>query len=471
VVPFDLVLEGPERTLLISGPNTGGKTVLLKATGLMIALAQCGIVPPLGAESALPILTRTFVDIGDHQSLQADLSTFSAHVAELRRILEGADHTTLVILDEVGSGTDPAEGGALAMAVLETLTRRGVLTLATTHLGALKGLATRVPGVVNGSLHFDAATLSPTYRFTKGIPGRSYGLAIARRLGVDPVVLAAAEQLVPDAERELDRLLATVEAREQELARREAVATEQLAEVERREAVAALTAETQAAREATLRQEEKEATRERARQAKAYLLEARKRVEAALSLAQGAGHEASAREARRLVEEGIREEAEQLEEPETARPADPSARLVVGARVRLTTGATGEVGELRGDGRAVVVVGAMRLVVKAATLVVLRDQAAPRAAAPPRGDDPVRTAATEIDLRGMRVDEATPVVLAALDAAVLAEEPELRVIHGMGTGALRDAIRAMLQRDNRVASIDFALRQQGGTGVTVAVLR
>jgi DNA mismatch repair protein MutS2 len=471
VVPFDLVLEGPERTLLISGPNTGGKTVLLKATGLMIALAQCGIVPPVGAESALPILTRTFVDIGDHQSLQADLSTFSAHVAELRRILEGADHTTLVILDEVGSGTDPAEGGALAMAVLETLTRRGVLTLATTHLGALKGLATRVPGVVNGSLHFDAATLSPTYRFTKGIPGRSYGLAIARRLGVDPAVLAAAEQLVPDAERELDRLLATVEAREQELARREATVIEQAADLERREAVAAMTADAQAAREAALRQEEKEATRERARQAKAYLLEARKRVEAALSLAQGAGHEASAREARRLVEEGIRAEAEQLEEPEAQRAAGPGTQLVVGARVRLTTGAIGEVGELRGDGRAVVVVGAMRLVVKAATLVVLRQEVVARTVALPRGDDPVRTAATEIDLRGMRVDEAMPVVLAALDAAVLAEEPELRVIHGMGTGALRDAVRAMLQRDNRVASLDFAIRQQGGTGVTVAVLR
>ena len=242
-------------------------------------------------------------------------------------------------------------------------------------------------------------------------------------------------------------------------------------ELERREAVAAVTADAQAARDAALRQEEKEAGRDRARQAKAYLLEARKRVEAALSLAQGAAHEASAREARRLVEEGIRAEAESLEEPEALHPRDPSARLEVGSRVRLSTGATGEVAELRGDGRAVVVVGAMRLVVKAATLVVLRQESTPRATPTPRGDAPTRTAATEIDLRGMRVDEATPVVLAALDAAVLAEEPELRVIHGMGTGALRDAIRTMLQRDARVASMDFALRQQGGTGVTVAVLR
>ncbi len=217
VVPFTLVLEPDERTLLISGPNTGGKTVLLKTVALALLLTASGVIPPLGAESAVPLVDLVFVDIGDHQSLQADLSTFSAHVAELRRILDGADRTSLVILDEIGSGTDPAEGGALAMAVLEELTRRGVLTIATTHLGALKTLATAVPGVVNGSLQFDAATLSPTYRFTKGIPGRSYGIAIARRLGVSAAVLDAAEALVPEAERELDRLLASVESREQEL--------------------------------------------------------------------------------------------------------------------------------------------------------------------------------------------------------------------------------------------------------------
>ncbi len=473
VVPFDLVLEGAERTLLISGPNTGGKTVLLKAAGLAVAMAQCGIVPPVGPGSALPIVHRTYVDIGDHQSLQADLSTFSAHVAELRRILEDAGRATLVILDEVGSGTDPAEGGALAMAVLETLTRRGTLTLATTHLGALKSLATRVPGVVNGSLHFDAATLSPTYRFTKGIPGRSYGLAIARRLGVDADVLAAAEALVPETERELDRLLAAVEARERVLELREAVVTDRSGELARREAVATVTAADQAARETELRQQEKSAARDRAGQAKAYLLEARKRVEQALALARGAADEAAGREARRLVEEGVRTEAARLDESADLVPVGGGEALTVGARARLTTGATGEVAELRSDGRAVVVVGAMRLVVKASTLVVL--PRAPRGAsterAVPRGDVPVPVAATELDLRGMRVDEADPLVIAALDAAVLAEEPELRIIHGMGTGALRDAVRALLARDARVATFDFAIRQQGGTGVTIAVLR
>ena len=150
VVPFDLSLVAPERTLLISGPNTGGKTVLLKTVGLTLALAQSGFVPPIGAGSVLPVVRRIFVDIGDHQSLAADLSTFSAHVATLRRVLDAADSATLILLDEIGSGTDPAEGGALAMAVLETLTTRAALTLATTHLGALKTLAMRVPGVVNG---------------------------------------------------------------------------------------------------------------------------------------------------------------------------------------------------------------------------------------------------------------------------------------------------------------------------------
>lgn len=473
VVPFDLSLDAPERTLLISGPNTGGKTVLLKTVGLALALAQSGFVPPIGAGSVLPVVRRMFVDIGDHQSLAADLSTFSAHVAALRRVLDAADSTTLILLDEIGSGTDPVEGGALAMAVLETLTARAALTLATTHLGTLKTLAMRVPGVVNGSLHFDAATLSPTYRFTKGIPGRSYGLAIARRLGVDRDVLAAAEALVPEAERELDRLLATVEARRQALEQSEALLRDRVAEVDRREAVALVAAETHGIREAALRQQERQATRDQARQAKAYLLAARKRVEQALALASAAADQAAAKEARRLVEEGIREESQRLDEPADVAGAD-SGGLQVGGRVRLNTGAIGELTELRGDGKAVVLVGTMRLVVAAGTLApVAKSEAAPRIRPATTGVvvEPLREAAYELDLRGMRADEAEAAVNAAIDGAVMAEQPHLAIIHGMGTGVLRDAVRSLLAADGRVASFDFAPRQQGGIGVTVAVFR
>ena len=471
VVPFDLALDQTERTLLISGPNTGGKTVLLKTVGLACALVQAGMVPPVGPESVVPIMRRFFVDIGDHQSLAADLSTFSAHVATLRRILDSADDATLILLDEIGSGTDPAEGGALAMAVLETLTARRASTLATTHLGTLKTLATRVAGVVNGSLQFDAATLSPTYRFTKGIPGRSYGLAIARRLGVDRNVLAAAEALVPEAERELDRLLAAVETRRQQLDRDEATQRDREADIERREAVAAVTAESQVAREAALRQQEKTAECDRAKTAKAYLLEARKRIEEALALAKSAVDEASAKEARRLVEDGVREESAKLDEPDAPPHGDPDA-LHPGSRVRLGTGATGDVAELRGDGKAVVLVGTMRLVVATRTLTVLKREAAP--VRPRRtillGDGPPADATFEIDLRGMRADEAEAVVRAAIDNAVIAEQPHLAIIHGMGTGVLRDTVRSLLAADRRVASFDFAPRQQGGVGVTIAVL-
>src|SRR5216117_1114724 len=224
VVPFDLVLAPDEFTVLVSGPNTGGKTVLIKAVGLLALMAQSGIIPPIGPRSTLPVFTGVFADIGDRQSIAASLSTFSAHVAALRDILEtdGAGEGSLVLLDEIGSGTDPAEGGALATAVLQTLTRRRAVTLATTHLGALKQLAAETVGIVNASLQFDAETLTPTYRLLKGVPGRSYGLAIARRLGVAQDVLAEAERGVPEAERTLDRLLASVEARGREIEARAA---------------------------------------------------------------------------------------------------------------------------------------------------------------------------------------------------------------------------------------------------------
>ncbi len=473
VVPFDLTLDGPERTLLISGPNTGGKTVLLKAAALAMALTQAGIVPPIGAESSLPIIHDWFVDIGDHQSLAANLSTFSAHVAALRDMLARANAATLVILDEVGSGTDPSEGGALAMAVLEALTQRGTLTLATTHLGALKDLAMRVPGVVNGSLQFDAETLSPTYRFTKGIPGRSYGLAIARRLGIDSAILAEAERLVPEAERQLDRLLARVEARGQQLQAAQADLLERSVEVERREAVAAATERDLAAREAEWQRREREAERDRTRQAKAYLMEARKRVEEALAVARGAADDALAREARRLVEEGIRATQEAEADAATVTATTSDATVGVGDRVRLPTGAVGELVERRGDGKGVVLVGAMRLVVRLRELVLVAAAGttpAPKKAIP-LGDGPTTDAAWEIDLRGMRADEAESLVWSSLDGAVLADQPQLRIIHGMGTGVLRDAVRRLLTADRRVASFDFAARNQGGTGVTIAVLR
>jgi DNA mismatch repair protein MutS2 len=469
VVPFDLEMTDGERTLLISGPNTGGKTVLLKAVGLAAALAQSGIVPPVGRGTRLPIFGRFYADIGDRQSIAASLSTFSAHVRMLRRILEQSDHATLVLLDEIGSGTDPAEGSALAAATLVALTARGTLTLATTHLGSLKDLASHTPGVVNASLQFDAATLTPTYRFLKGVPGRSYGLAIARRLGVPPEILADAEARVPDAERSLDALLAAVEERERELRAAQADLAGRTVELDALGARLSLQADSQRARDAELKRREKDAERVGRQQARSFLLEARQRVEAALGTARAAADEAAAREARRLVEEGIKAEGERLsalDQPLEAAAGSSEDSVEVGARVRIPAGSVGEVLELRGDGRVVVAVGAMRMVVDRSGLVVL--PRVKRAGTPASFDSPATGESNlEIDLRGMTGDEAEMATAAAVDAAVLAEQPYLRIIHGMGTGVVRERVRRVVSTDRRVTRYGFAPRNQGGTGVTV----
>jgi DNA mismatch repair protein MutS2 len=359
VVPFDLELYPDEFTILVSGPNTGGKTVLIKAVGLLCLLAQSGVIPPIGPQSSLPVFTEVFADIGDRQSIAASLSTFSAHVAVLRDILERAGAGSLVLLDEVGSGTDPAEGAALAAAALKALTRRRAVTLATTHLGALKQLAAETVGVVNASLQFDAETLTPTYRLLKGVPGRSYGLAIARRLGVPGDVLAEAERAVPDAERTLDRLLAAVEARSLEVEARAQALDARAAELDlARQAVSDLEV-----RAADLLAREKRLDADARDRARSYLLEARKTVEAALAQARAAVDEATAKEARRLVEEAIEK---------TGGRADGrmggATDLKVGERVRTGQGKVGVVAEVRSDGRVVVEVGAVRLVIAAGLL-------------------------------------------------------------------------------------------------------
>ena len=478
VVPFDLELDQEERTLLISGPNTGGKTVLLKAVGLATALAGSGVIPPVGVGSRLPIFRQLYADIGDRQSIAASLSTFSAHVRMLRGVLEDADDRTLVLLDEIGSGTDPVEGAALAAATLVFLTRRGTITLATTHLGALKDLASHEPGVVNASLQFDAATLTPTFRFMKGVPGRSYGLSIARRLGVARDILDDAEARVPDAERRLDALLAAVEERERQLRAEQAATAERTVELDSLAARLGVQGASQAAREGELKRREKDAEREGRRQARTYLMEARQRVEEALGAARGAADDAAAREARRLVEEGIREEGEWLAGQRGSWAAgqvesENAGGIIPGSKVRLETGGTGEVVEIRADGKVIVSLGAMRVVTDLSSLALVsrREERKYRVETTPqptaqRAPGPAAPQ-TEIDLRGLTGDEAEVATVAAVDAAVLAEQPFLRIIHGMGTGVVRERVQRVVARDRRISRYSFAPRNEGGTGVTI----
>ena len=476
VVPFDLELHPEERTLLVSGPNTGGKTVLLKAIGLLSVVAQAGVPVPVAAESRIPVFDDVFADVGDEQSIEASLSTFSAHVKNLAEILRSSTASSLVLVDELGSGTDPLEGAALGGAILEELTRRGVLTVATTHLGALKELATEVAGVVNASLQFDAAELAPTYRLLKGVPGRSYGLSIARRLRLPEDVLRRAEERVPKVERDVNALLADLERRDEALAAREREVREMGDDLRNR-------AERVGSREHAVRERERELERSSRQEARKYLLEARAEIERTIAELKAAGADAieeTARAARQRAERMAAEQGSVLERLEERRRAAAQRRAGVGSGAAPSVGDMVEVGTLGGrlgrlldvrDGEGVVAVGALKMTVPLAALTRSARQPAPAAQVALMGDVPEVEAPREIDVRGMRVGEVDDVVMQSLDAAVRADLKELRIIHGKGTGALRERVSEMLRKDTRVSSFRLGAWNEGGTGVTVAELR
>ena len=478
VVPFDLEMMAPERTLLVSGPNTGGKTVLLKALALVSALAQSGIPAPVGAESRIPIFDAFFADIGDEQSIEASLSTFSAHLKNLSEILRDASAESLVLIDELGSGTDPIEGSALGWAILEDLTRRGTMTVATTHLGTLKELATQVPGVVNASLQFDAAALAPTYRLVKGIPGRSYGISIARRLALPEHVVARAEERVPQQERDVAALIEQLEQREEALGFREQETAAVLDDARQRMADLAR-------RERNVRERERKVERESRQEARRFLLDARQEIERtlrALKKKDADAVEEAAREARQRTEQLAARHADELErldreEANVARrdavrttpPNASPATIEAGAWVNVATlgGKAARVIEVR-DGGAVVAVGAIKMTVP---LAALSPSDVVPIEAPSFGRElPDVSAPTEIDVRGMRADEVEGVVLQALDSAIRADLRSLRIIHGKGTGALRERVSEMLRKDTRVKQFRLGAWNEGGAGVTVAEL-
>jgi DNA mismatch repair protein MutS2 len=479
VVPFDLAMFADERTLLVSGPNTGGKTVLLKALGLISMMTQAGIPAPVGAESVIPVFDDVLADIGDEQSIEASLSTFSAHLKNLSEILRLATGDSLVLIDELGSGTDPQEGAALGWAILESLTARRTTTLASTHLGQLKELATQVSGVVNASLQFDAVQLAPTYRLIKGVPGRSYGISIARRLNLPASVVARAEERIPQGERDMAALIERLEAKEEELVAREREAEAMVDDARSRIA-------TVAKREVTVREREREVEKTSRQEARKYVLEARAEIDKTIKELRKRGTEAAdaaldemGREARRKAEELAAKQAhviERLDAEERSvqrkRGAVPPALrtpIAAGDSVEVGTleGKVGRVLEVRGKD-ATVVVGSMKLTVKLSTLRKTEHRPVDTAVNY-FGDAPEAEARTEINLLGLRADEAEGVVLQALDGAIRADLKSLRIIHGKGTGALRQVVDEMLRKDTRVRDFHMAPWNEGGPGVTVAV--
>ncbi len=473
VVPFFLHLEADERAMVVSGPNTGGKTVLLKAVGLLPLLAQTGIFPPVGPGSRLPIIEDVFADIGDEQSIAESLSTFSAHLANAREILEGAGPDTLVLMDEMGTGTDPAEGAALARALLETLVERGARAVVTSHLGAMKRLDRPGSGIVNASLLFDSERIEPTYQLQKGRPGRSYGLAIARRLGFPSEVLDRAESHLDEGEIEVEALLEQLEVKERERSKALAEAESLRAEAERERREAAV-------REAELRERERTAESRAREEARQLLLDARAEVEDAIRQVRASGAEDQReveRRARRVVEEAAEEQ--RLRRPSSPDETRRAGRVEVepGARVRLLgSGTKGVVREVEDD-RVAIEVGGLRLRVARSEVEVI--PGASESEGPKARRDPARGMSSvpevdvrlEADLRGLRVGEVDLELRRALDGAIMGDLHELRIIHGKGTGAVKARVQELLAQDPRVLEARPGGVGEGGAGVTVAVFR
>jgi DNA mismatch repair protein MutS2 len=476
VVPLDLELGGDCPILVITGPNTGGKTVVLKTVGVMALMHQAGLQIPAAASSRLPVYPGIYCDIGDEQSIEQNLSTFSGHLGNILSILAEARPGSLVLLDELGAGTDPGEGSVLAMAILERLEAMRVPTLATTHYGELKLFAHERPGMANAAMEFDPDDLRPTFRLTIGVPGRSNALEIAARLGLDAGLVARARQFLSREAVAMDDLLRQVERERATLAEerlRMETATRDAREWGRR--LEQHLAETRARDRETGERARRDLREIMARAKTQVELTLKELKEARKAVSRGdRGARESALNARRALErvEAEMEEAIGPDMMPEVPAGEPLAadQLRVGMTVMVRSLACEGIVLAPGDPVAVQV-GAMRVALPLSDL-----RRAPRGEKPlPERYDPpglakATTFSPEFHLRGLGVEDALLELDKYLDDACLAGVGRVRLVHGKGTGALREAVRAYLRQHPRVVSYRPGESAEGGDGVTVAEL-
>ena len=480
-VPISLELGNQYDTLVITGPNTGGKTVTLKTIGLLTLMAQCGLQIPAEDGCHLRVFDRVLADVGDEQSIEQSLSTFSAHMSNTVEILRQADENSLLLFDELGAGTDPVEGAALAIAIIQSGRSKGSLIAATTHYAEMKTFAMTTAGVENASCEFDVATLRPTYRLLIGIPGKSNAFAISRRLGLDEAVIAAAKEQMDSESIRFEDVLTQLEEKRQRL------------EKAQNEADRLWQQRQEDARKARVFREQMEKAKENARskgenEARRIVRQAQQQVDEIFAeldalrkkMQQQADHQAindakvSAKKHLHAAEDALHLR-EETAEPEMA----PTRPIVAGDLVELPgvrTAAT--VLQVNGDGSLVLQAGKMKLTARPEqvrlpeeqTQQKKKQQPAPRTTPAPQLRLE-RRASSELDIRGYETLEAESVVENYLDAAVMAKLETVTIIHGKGTGALRKAVHEILKRSKAVKSFRLGRYGEGEAGVTVVELR
>jgi DNA mismatch repair protein MutS2 len=482
-VPVDLLLVPPAHVLVITGPNTGGKTVALKTAGLLAAMVQAGLHIPVAEGSRLPIFSSLFADIGDEQSISASLSTFSAHIVNVVAMDRNLALPALVLLDEVGAGTDPVEGGALGASVIDHLRRRGAHVIATTHFDSLKSYASTTEGVACAAFGFHPETFAPTYQLLYGSPGRSLALEIAARLGMPPSVIAAARGNLGDRETQLAEHLSRIDAelRSAERSRRQLQQERELL----REAETKVRAREEAVRERELAFRRKLDAR-----LNDHVREVRKEIEAVIDgfkarvaelsqraaeapvLRRIAGEAGNARSEARAAIDRIMDQigSSTTPAPEPVTSAPSSEQLLPGVRVVVgPLGLEGAVIKVQ-DGRAEIDVRGKRLHASLEDLRIVGP--APAARVKVNVDlQPRETALAELNVIGCTVDEAVARTEKFLDASAVSDQQTVRIVHGHGTGQLRRSLAEFLKNHPLVARIDAAPPHQGGSGVTVVELK
>ena len=477
VVPLDIELTLEQRILLISGPNAGGKSVSMKTVGLVQYMLQCGLLIPAGEGSEAGMFDDIFLDIGDEQSLENDLSTYSSHLLAMKQFVTLAGRRSLVLIDEFGTGTEPALGGAIAEAVLEQLNRARSFGVITTHYTNLKNYAERTEGIVNGAMRYDPEQLQPLYRLEIGKPGSSFAIEIARKIGLPKQLVERATQLVGKDKIRYDQLLEGLEKEKSELEAR----TAEAAKAERRLKKAAQ--EYQDLKK-YLDDTTLEVLREAKQKAKLLLRDTNQQIEATIQeIRLGQADKDRTKEARGKLDTFVREKL-QIEppKPKATRELAEAGTLSVGDKVALIgQEGYGELMSVKGK-TAEVSFGGMKTIIKISQLEKLtrseirerEKEAARRAPAQYAGfstTGKMSTFSPTLDLRGERAEDALTKITAYVDDAVMLGVPEIKILHGRGNGVLRQVVRDYLHRTRQVASVADEHADRGGDGATVAVLK
>ena len=465
VVPLSVKMVKGSNILIITGPNTGGKTVALKAIGLLSLMAASGLFVPADEESTFILFEKMFADIGDEQSIDSSLSTYSSHLSHIKTAIEGSDSQSLVLLDELGAGTDPDEGSAIGQAVVELLSRKACYAVITTHHGRLKALAGEVEGVVNGSVEFDAERLKPTFNFRPGIPGSSYAVEIAKRLGIPEEVTDRAWELRDSRERDVTRLVTELNQKSVEL-------TSQLESARADRLKYGSLVKIFEEKFEALKKAEKELRKNQLKKTAEIVKEAKDELDDLIKVAkEKSKEEETLRKIRKEVSEKLEKTRESIKRLSPV-PDGEQARGLPGEKVRIIgIEAEGEVLEPADSmGRVKVRIGNVNMVTELDRL--LRKNVDGKSALKSKViSDYSPEPGLDLDIRGMTFEEAEPLIQRYIDDACNAGLEQVTIIHGKGTGALRKKVQDFLAQNQRVASFRLGNWNEGSTGVSVLTLK